>query len=177
MCLLHNQLFVVLGFVVLESSSRRALFDFEVRRELHQWMILILRFPFQFLIVLLQFGDYYRIEAGACFHLYVPHGFIQRQRAAILTIGCERVQAIHCSQNAGSDRNLFSTQAEGISTTVPLFVVSAHDRNYRIRELHALQNLCPNDRVNFHLLEFFRGQLAGLRDDVFGHRQFAYVVK
>ena len=40
-----------------------------------------------------------------------------------------------------------------------------------------LQNLSPDHRVNFHLLEFFRGQAAGLRNNVLGNGQLANVMQ
>ena len=55
--------------------------------------------------------------------------------------------------------------------------MSAHDRHHGIREAHPLQNLRAYQGVNFHLLELFRRQPAGFRDDMFGHGQLADVVQ
>ena len=56
-------------------------------------------------------------------------------------------------------------------------MVGAHDRNDRIRKLHALKDFRPNERVNLHALEFFGRQPPGLGDDVLRDGQLADVVK
>ena len=55
--------------------------------------------------------------------------------------------------------------------------MGAHDWHDRIRETNALQNLGADQRMNLHLLEFFRREAAGLRDDVFRHGKFSDVVQ
>ena len=40
-----------------------------------------------------------------------------------------------------------------------------------------MQNLSANNRVHFHLFEFFRGQFARFGNDVFRYRQFADIVQ
>ena len=52
-----------------------------------------------------------------------------------------------------------------------------HDGSNRVWEAHALQDFGAHHRMNLHLLEFFAGQLAGLRDDVLRHGEFADVVQ
>ena len=56
-------------------------------------------------------------------------------------------------------------------------MVRADDGSDRIRELNALQNLRAHHGMNLHLLEFFRGELAGLGDDVFRHGELADIVQ
>ena len=51
------------------------------------------------------------------------------------------------------------------------------DRRNRIREADLLHDLSAHDGVGFHLLELVRSKFAGLRDDVFGDREFADVVQ
>ena len=96
---------------------------------------------------------------------------------AVLPVRSQRVQAIHRGQNARADRYRFALQSIRISAAIPFLVMSTHDRHHRIRKIHLLQNLRPNDRMDFHLLEFFRRELARLRDNVLRHRQLANVVQ
>ena len=105
------------------------------------------------------------------------HGVFQRHRTPVLPVGGERIQAIHRRQNTRPDGNLFASEAVRVSRAVPLLVMGPHDRGHRIGEAHALQNLGSHDRVNLHLVELFRRQLAGLRDDVLRHRQLSDVVQ
>ena len=56
-------------------------------------------------------------------------------------------------------------------------MVTAHDGDDRVREIDALQNFRADDRVDFHLFKFFRGQLAGFGNNVFRDRQFADIVQ
>src|SRR6266513_4434337 len=56
-------------------------------------------------------------------------------------------------------------------------MMSSDDRHYGIRKPHTLQNFRAHQGMNFHFLKFFRGEPSGLRDDVFGHREFADVVQ
>ena len=56
-------------------------------------------------------------------------------------------------------------------------MVRANDGRDRIGERDALQDFGAHQRVDLHLLEFFRGQAPGLVDDVFGNRQLADVVQ
>ena len=51
------------------------------------------------------------------------------------------------------------------------------DRNNRIGKLHLLQDLGPNQGVDFHLFELFVGELSGFRDDVLGDGQFTDIVQ
>ncbi len=118
-----------------------------------------------------------RIEALAGLGHYVLHGFIQRQRAAVLAVRGEGVQAIDGSQNPGAQGDFVALQPGRIPCSVPFFMMRAHDRRYRVRELYALQNLRPHHRVNLHLLEFLRRQAAGFGDDVLRHGQFANVMQ
>ena len=56
-------------------------------------------------------------------------------------------------------------------------MVSAYDRHHGIGEANSFQNFRSHDGVNLHLLELFRRQPAGFRNDMFGHRQLANVVQ
>ena len=56
-------------------------------------------------------------------------------------------------------------------------MMGTNDRRYRIRKLNPLQNFRSNDRMDLHLLEFFRSQPAGLGNNVFRHGQLADIVK
>ena len=53
----------------------------------------------------------------------------------------------------------------------------AHDGRDRIRKLNLLDDLRAHDGMNLHLREFLGRQLAGLRENVFGHRQLSNVVE
>jgi len=105
------------------------------------------------------------------------HRLVQRQGAPILPVRRQRVQAVDGRKNARPDRNFRALQAVGITAAIPLLMMRADDGHHRIREFHALQNLCAHHRMNLHLLELLRRQLAGLGDDVFGDGQLADVVQ
>ena len=105
------------------------------------------------------------------------HGFFQRQRAAVLTVGSQRVQDSRprreCARQSGSR----ATQAERIARAIPFFVMGPHDGHHRIGKTHALQDLGADHRMDLHLLEFFRRQASRLGDDVFRHGQLANVMQ
>ena len=87
---------------------------------------------------------------------------LDQQRPAVLAIRCQRIQTIHRGENTRPDGNIFARQPERITCAIPLFVVCADDRHNRIREFDFFQNLRAHQRMDLHLLEFFRRQLAGL---------------
>ncbi len=132
---------------------------------------------FQLHVVLLQHRHYFRIVALTCLLCHPVHGFIERQRAAIRPVGRQRVETIHCGEDAGADGNLFALEASRIPCTVPPLVMRTHDWSDGIRELHPLQYFRAHDGMDLHLFEFFRSQRAGLGDNVLGNRQFADVVQ
>ena len=43
--------------------------------------------------------------------------------------------------------------------------------------MHLLQNLCPDDGVNLHLLEFLRREFPRLGDDVLRYSEFSDVMQ
>ncbi len=55
--------------------------------------------------------------------------------------------------------------------------MGANDGHHGVGKLHPFENLGSNDRMNFHLLEFFRSQPPRLGDDVLRHRQFSDIVQ
>src|SRR4029077_12254508 len=81
------------------------------------------------------------------------------------------------SQNSSPDWNCIRHKPKRITAAIPFFVMSPHDWHDRIRKVNLLQNLRPDDRMNLHLLEFFRRQLSRLGDDVLRYRKFSYVMK
>ena len=56
-------------------------------------------------------------------------------------------------------------------------MVRLHDRHHGIRKLNPLEDFSPYQRVNLHLFKLFGTQAAGLRNNVFRHRQFADVME
>ena len=161
------------------GGGRKTALDFHVHRELDLFLFGAGadRHPLQFHIAPPQNIDNHRIEALARFGDDDLHGLIERQRPAVLPVGSQRIQAIHHRENARADRNLFTRKAERIARSIPFFVVRADDRNHRIGEFDLFQNFRPHQRMDLHLLEFFRRQPAGLGNDVLGHRQFADIVQ
>ena len=135
------------------------------------------RHTFKFDISPLQNLDDLGIESLPCVGTYSRHRLVKRKCATVLTVRSQRVETINCRQDARSNWNLLARQAVRISRPIPLFMVRSHNWNYRIWKLHSFQNLCAYKRVNLHLFEFFRSELAGLGDDVFRHRKFANVVQ
>ena len=56
-------------------------------------------------------------------------------------------------------------------------MVSTHDRYHGIWKADSFQNFRSHHGMNLHLLELFRRQSAGFRDNMFGHCQLADVVQ
>src|ERR1700691_252497 len=56
-------------------------------------------------------------------------------------------------------------------------MVSADNRHNGVRKANSLQNLRSNHGMNLHLLELFRRQPSGLRDDMFRDRQLADIMQ
>src|SRR5215475_1403671 len=125
-------------------------------------MILTLRagHAFQLNISALQDLDYLRIKSLPPVRDHPCHRLIKWQSAAVLPVRSQGVEAIDRRQDAGANRNLLAGQSVWISGPIPLFMVSPHNRHYRVRKLHALQDLCADERVDLHLFEFFRTELA-----------------
>jgi len=53
----------------------------------------------------------------------------------------------------------------------------AHNRNHGIRKVHTTEQLGSYNRVNFHLVEFSRGQWTGLVENVRGHSELSDVMQ
>ena len=70
-----------------------------------------------------------------------------------------------------------AAHAARIAGAVPVLVMAAHDRHDRIREVDERQDVGADVDVALHLLELGRRQLAGLVEDVLGHRELAGVVQ
>src|SRR3954471_18440686 len=113
------------------------------------------------LVALLQDVDDLRIERLSRFARELLHHVFQRQGAAVLPIGGQRVEIVDGGEDACADGDFRSLEAERISGAVPLLMVSAHDRHDWIREAYALQNFGANQSVNLHLLELFRSEASG----------------
>ena len=56
-------------------------------------------------------------------------------------------------------------------------MVRSHDGRDWVGEGYLFQDLCPDDRMDLHLLEFFRGKPARLADDVIGYCEFSDVMQ
>ena len=132
---------------------------------------------FQLDVASLQHLNHARIETLASFIHYVGHGLVQWQRPAVLSIGSQRIQAINRRQNSCSDGYVFALQSVRVTAAIPFLVMRPDDRHDRIRKFHLFENLRPNNRMNLHLLEFFRSKFAGLGNDVFGNGEFADVMQ
>ena len=103
--------------------------------------------------------------------LFVGHA------AAIRAIGRERVEAVDDREDARADRDRFAGDAIGIAGAVPVLVVVADDGHDRIGKVDRRENLRADRRMQLHLLELGRRQLAGLVEDVFRHGDLAGVVQ
>ena len=121
--------------------------------------------------------DHLRIKRLSRFIHQSRHRFLQRQRPPILPIRSQRVQEIDRRQDAGAYRNLRPAQPQWIAGPIELLVVSAYDGDDRVGKAHPFQNFSSHQRMNLHLLEFFRRQPARFRDDVLGNRQLADVMQ
>ncbi len=128
-------------------------------------------------IVLAEHLDHPRIERGSRLLLHHFHGLIERQRAPVLTVRSERIQAVDRGQNPGANGDLLALNAVRITAAIPFFVMRANDGNHRIGELHTFQNFGADDGMDLHLVELFRSQAAGLGNDVLRHREFADIVQ
>src|SRR5262249_54838751 len=111
-------------------------------------------------------GDDLRIKLGSGGSLQVFDRFIAVERAPVLPVLVQRVEAIYDRQDSGRYRDLLAGKPVGITTPVPSLVVIPDDRHNRVGESNSLQYLRADDRVNLHLLELGGGQFAGLVQDV-----------
>ena len=171
---------VVLRDGVFESSSRlQAALNFDRGGERRIWIFRGLGDcqALELLITLLQNLDDLRVERLARLGGEFLHDLVQGQRAPVLPVRSQRVEIVDRGKDARPDRNFCALQSHADSRPVPFFVMSAHDGHDRIGEAYALQNFRADQRVDLHLLELFRGQPSGLRDDVFRNRQLADVVQ
>src|SRR5262249_26112452 len=132
---------------------------------------------FEFAISPAEYVHDARIETAAALSAHPFHGFVERQRAPVLPVRSERVQAVDGGNDSRPDWYLVSAKAIWITCAVPFFVMRADYRGDGVWELNALEDLRADDRVDFHLLEFFRCETTGLRDDVLGDGEFADVVQ
>jgi hypothetical protein len=74
-------------------------------------------------IVLAENGDDLRVEAHAGVRHDGLHGFVQRQRAAVLAIGGEGVEAVDDREDARPEGDLLAREPIGIAGAVPLLVM------------------------------------------------------
>ena len=56
-------------------------------------------------------------------------------------------------------------------------MVGSHNRHHRVREANALKNFRAHHGMDLHLLELFRSQPSGLRNDVFRYGQLADIMQ
>lgn len=94
-----------------------------------------------------------------------------------MTVGIERVEAVDGSQDAGADGDLLALEILRIARAIPAFVMGADDGGYRVGEAGAFDDLGSDDGMDFQAVVFFRGEAAGLGDDVIRHGEFADVVE
>jgi hypothetical protein len=124
-----------------------------------------------------QNGDDFRAECRARLVHDDVHRLIQRQRFAILPVRRYCVQAINHREYAGAHRDGFTFEAIRISRAVPLFVARANYGSDWILELNPFQNLRAHHGMDLHLLEFFRGEFAGLGNYTFRNGKLANIVQ
>src|SRR4030095_2329024 len=118
-----------------------------------------------------------RGEVNTCAAQQQRGRFIYSHTAPERTVLPNRVEAINHREDSGSDRNLLALQSVWITVSIPLFVMVADDRNYRIGKIHAAEHLGANHGVNLHLLEFRGRKSTGLIQNVRWYCKFADVVK
>ena len=153
-------------------------FHLDVGRQLRRRLQgLLIRQFLKFNVTALQNRDDSRIKTFSRILGHLGHGLFQRQSLPVLAVRGQSIEAIDCSQNASPNRNVLSGQSVRISATVPFFVMGAHDRHHWIRKVDLLQNLRADRGMDFHLVEFFRRQFAGLRNNVLWHRQLSDIVQ
>src|SRR5437588_12449663 len=89
---------------------------------------------FEMKITLLQDAYYFRIKRFGGFRRQPLDHLLQRQGTPILAVRGQGVEVIHGRENAGTDRDFFTSESEGIASAVPLLVVGTNNRHHRIRE-------------------------------------------
>src|SRR6185312_3859348 len=144
---------------------REAVFPFTARETL------------QLDITLFENFDHLRIELRTSPALHELHCFVERHCLTIWPVRSQGVEAIDDGKNSRTQRNVFAGQTIGISAAIPGFMVGSNDRHNRIGKPYPLQDVGPDNRMNFHLVEFFGGQLTRFVDDMFGDREFSDVVQ
>src|ERR1035437_131762 len=159
------------------GPGSEAAVDFEILGKFGFFERLRLRNTVEIAIAQLEHLDDTRVETLPGQGLDLRHGLIHRQSAAVLAIGCQRVERVDCGQNAGSDRNLFSLEPKRITGAIPFLVVRFDDGHDGTREADAVQDLGADNGMDFHLLEFFGGHLAGFGEDVLRDRQLTDIVQ
>src|SRR5438128_7763841 len=122
-------------------------------------------------------ADDLRIILGASARLNQRDGLVTRQALAVLPVFARGVEAIHYREDSRRQRNLFAAQAVRVARAIPTLVMMSHDGNDRIREADALQYLCADRGVHFHLLELGVRELSRLVEDVIGHGELANIMQ
>ena len=100
-----------------------------------------------------------------------------RQRAAVRTIGGERVVAVDDREDACAKRNCLRLETVRIAGAIPVLVVMPHDERERARERDRRQKIGANDDVLLHLVVFTRRQWPGLVQHAIGNAEFSDVVQ
>ena len=116
------------------------------------------------------------VHRPAAFEQDGDRGLVRHPRA-VGTIGRQRIEAIDDRQDPGADGDVGAADPIGVAGAVPVLMVMADDRHHRIGEVDGAEDLGADRRVQLHLLEFGRRELARLVEDVLGHGNLSRVVQ
>src|SRR5258708_35579832 len=122
---------------------------FDVFGQSGLFVTLDVRQKLEFAVTAMKHLHYFWVEALPGFSNDMLHGFFQWEGRTILAVRGKSIQAGNHREGSRTGRNFFPPPSARITTPIPPLRGGTHNRNDRIRKLHAVKGFRPNERVNF----------------------------
>src|SRR3954471_14214709 len=120
-------------------------------------------------------GDDVRIELRAALGCYLCAGALKRGLRAVGPVRRHGVEGVHYGEDPCEQRDVLPGEPIGISTSIPAFVMVAHDHRGVAEKRHRADDLVPDDRMAPHERPLFRQQRLTFEQDVVRDRDLADV--
>ena len=118
-----------------------------------------------------------RVESLARFLPQQADGGVEAHRLVIRPLRHQRVEVVDDREDARAERNLLALESRRVALAVPALVMAQDERRDRVGERHRADDVGADLRMGANLLELFRRQRPGLREDVLRHGELADVVQ